>query len=107
MTEVVEGRSMGKGAGKSAEAKVAGDQSRQRNVATGERHTLNETYSVIASLLQTDIQPGYGPERAGDVKNSEASIEAARVAFGYAPAVGFEEGLQRTVEWYRAEFAKA
>ena len=76
------------------------------NVATGERHTLNETYGVIASLLQTDIQPEYGPERAGDVKNSEASIEAAREAFGYAPIVGFEDGLQRTVEWYQAEFAK-
>jgi UDP-glucose 4-epimerase len=90
-----------------SEAPAADVAGRVFNVATGERHTLNDTYGVIASLLKTDILPEYGPERAGDVKNSEASIAAARDAFGYTPIVGFEEGLQRTVDWYRAEFARA
>jgi UDP-glucose 4-epimerase len=76
------------------------------NAACGERHTLNETYEVIASLLESHIKPEYGPERTGDVKDSLASIEAAREAFGYAPVVGFEEGLRLTVEWYREECAK-
>ncbi len=73
------------------------------NVACGERHTLNETYRVIAGLLKSDIEPAYGPERTGDVKDSQASIEAAREAFGYEPVVGFEEGLRRTVAWYEEQ----
>ncbi len=75
------------------------------NVACGERHTLNETYRVIAGLLKTSIAPAYGPERTGDVKHSQASIQAAYQAFGYAPVVGFEEGLQRTVAWYQQQFS--
>ncbi len=75
------------------------------NVACGERHTLNETYGVIAGLLRSGVQPEYGPERAGDVKDSLASIQAAHDAFGYSPVVGFEEGLQRTVDWYQEQFA--
>ena len=73
------------------------------NVACGERHTLNETYAVIAGLLRYPEEPIYGPERAGDVRDSLADINAAGEAFGYCPVVGFEEGLRRTVEWYRAE----
>ncbi len=75
------------------------------NVACGERHTLNETYAVIAGLMGTAIAPQYGPARTGDVKNSQASIQAARQAFGYSPVVGFEEGLRRTVAWYQQQFA--
>ena len=73
------------------------------NVACGERHTLNETYRVIADLIGTDVQPLYGPVRAGDVKDSLASIAAAQEAFGYAPSVSFGEGLRRTVEWYQQQ----
>ena len=81
--------------------KVAG---RVFNVACGERHTLNETYRLLAELLGFMTQAEYGPDRAGDVKDSLADISAASQAFGYAPAVGFEEGLRRTVEWYQAEY---
>ncbi|WP_263410876.1 SDR family oxidoreductase [Terriglobus tenax] len=77
--------------------KVAG---RVFNVACGERHTLNETYEVIAHLLKYAERPQYGPERTGDVRNSQADISAAQQAFGYIPVVGFEEGLRRTVDWY-------
>jgi UDP-glucose 4-epimerase len=73
------------------------------NVACGERHTLNETYAVIARLLNFDKPALYGPVRAGDVTNSQASIEAAKAAFGYEPEVGFEEGLRLTVEWYKGQ----
>ncbi|AFL90481.1 nucleoside-diphosphate-sugar epimerase [Terriglobus roseus DSM 18391] len=90
-----------------SEAPAADVAGRVFNIATGERHTLNETYDVIASLLNTTIRPQYGPDRAGDVKNSEASIAAAQEAFGYNPTVNFEEGLQRTVDWYREEFEKS
>ena len=71
------------------------------NIACGERHTLNETFSVIARLLGSRLEAVHGPERPGDVRDSLASIAAAQKAFGYAPQVGFEEGLRRTVNWYR------
>ena len=70
------------------------------NVACGQRHTLNETYRVLAGLLGYDKSPEYGPERRGDVRDSLADISAAVEAFGYRPNVGFEEGLRRTVAWY-------
>ena len=77
--------------------KVAG---RVFNVACGQRHTLNETYRILANLLDYSGVPIYGPERAGDVRDSLADISAAAEAFGYKPLVGFEEGLRRTVAWY-------
>ena len=76
------------------------------NVACGGRHTLNETYGILAQLLEFRQPPEYGPPRLGDITDSEADISAAREAFGYEPLVGFEEGLKRTVEWYRENFAR-
>jgi nucleoside-diphosphate-sugar epimerase len=73
------------------------------NVACGERHTLNETFRVIANIMNSDLEPEYGPERTGDVRDSLASIEAARDAFGYQPKIGFEDGLRKTVEWYEQQ----
>jgi nucleoside-diphosphate-sugar epimerase len=84
--------------------KVAG---RVFNVACGERHTLNKTFRVLAELLDFKEQPIYGPERTGDIQNSLADISAAREAFGYEPEIGFEEGLRRTVAWYREQYASA
>jgi nucleoside-diphosphate-sugar epimerase len=85
-------------------ANVAG---RVFNVACGERHTLNETYRLLADLLQFPSPPQHGPDRAGDVKDSLASISAAHEAFGYTPGVSFEEGLRRTVDWYKAEYQRS
>ena len=84
--------------------KVAG---RVFNVACGERHTLNKTFRVLADLLEFKEAPIYGPERTGDIQNSLADISAAREAFGYEPKIGFEEGLRRTVAWYREQYASA
>ncbi|RZU41670.1 SDR family oxidoreductase [Edaphobacter modestus] len=75
------------------------------NIACGERHTLNETYALLATLLGFEHPPIHGPEREGDVRDSLADISAAFAALGYAPRIGFEEGLRRTVAWYREEFA--
>ena len=49
--------------------------------------------------------PLYTEPRAGDIRNSLADISAARVAFGYEPVVGFEEGIARTVDWCRQQLA--
>jgi UDP-glucose 4-epimerase len=77
------------------------------NIACGERHTLNETFRVLAGLLVFKGEPVYGPPRTGDVRDSLADISAAREAFGYEPLVGFEEGLRRTVAWYREQYAES
>ena len=76
------------------------------NIACGERHTLNETYEILASLLDFQHPSMHGPVRDGDIRDSLADISAAHEAFGYAPHVGFEEGLRRTVAWYRDKFAR-
>ncbi|HEX3435407.1 MAG TPA: SDR family oxidoreductase [Pseudacidobacterium sp.] len=84
--------------------KVAG---RVFNVACGERHTLNKTYKILAELTGFTKPPIYGPERTGDIQNSLANISAAREALGYEPFVTFEEGLRRTVEWYKQQAREA
>jgi UDP-glucose 4-epimerase len=76
------------------------------NVACGERHTLNETFQVLANLLEFKDPPIYAPPRTGDISDSLADISAAREAFGYDPKIGFEEGLRRTVTWYREQYAE-
>ncbi|MGP0017338.1 MAG: SDR family oxidoreductase [Candidatus Sulfotelmatobacter sp.] len=73
------------------------------NVATARRVTLNETFKLLQSLTSYSGQPKYGPERGGDIKHSLADISKAEAALGYKPKVNFEEGLRRTVEWYRGK----
>jgi UDP-glucose 4-epimerase len=76
------------------------------NIACGQRHTLNETFRSLATLLDFRHPPIYGPEREGDVRDSLADISAAAVALGYTPQTDFEEGLRLTVAWYRDEFGR-
>jgi nucleoside-diphosphate-sugar epimerase len=72
------------------------------NVATGRRITLNETFKLLQGLTSYSGPPKYGPERGGDIKHSLADISKAEAALGYKPIVHFEEGLRRTVDWYRS-----
>src|SRR5581483_2792384 len=71
------------------------------NVATGHRIDLNETFRVLKQLTGYQGQVKYEAERAGDVKHSLADISKAEKYLGYRPLVHFQEGLQKTVEWYR------
>jgi UDP-glucose 4-epimerase len=71
------------------------------NVATGSRVTLNHTYSVLQKLTGYDKAPNYGPPREGDIKHSLADISLAEKNLGYKTLVKFEDGLARTVEWYK------
>jgi UDP-glucose 4-epimerase len=72
------------------------------NVATGRRIDLNETFRVLKQLIEYTGEAKYGPERAGDVKHSLADMSRAEQHLGYKPRVDFEEGLRRTIEWYRS-----
>src|SRR5579864_2017572 len=73
------------------------------NVATGRRVTLNETFKALQPLTSYSGHLKYGAARGGDVKHSLADVSKAEAGLGYRPSVDFEEGLRRTVEWYRKE----
>jgi nucleoside-diphosphate-sugar epimerase len=72
------------------------------NVATGMRITLNETFSILRGLTAYKSEPLYDEPRTGDIRDSLADITLAGQLLGYRPVVDFEEGLRRTVEWYRS-----
>ncbi len=71
------------------------------NVACGGRYTLLELLARLKAILGSGIEPIHEAARAGDVRDSQASIEAAEQGFGYRVSVDFDEGVRRTVEWYR------
>jgi nucleoside-diphosphate-sugar epimerase len=71
------------------------------NVATAGRISLNELFETTRALVGASVEPVYGPPRAGDVRDSQADISKAKRLLGYEPIVSFEEGLRRTLEWYR------
>jgi nucleoside-diphosphate-sugar epimerase len=71
------------------------------NVATGGRISLNKLFTTIRDLVTAKVEPLYAPPRPGDVRDSQADISKARRILRYEPSVSFEEGLARTVAWYR------
>jgi len=77
------------------------------NVATATRFSLNETFRILAKIIGYTGQPKYSPPRGGDVKHSLADVASAKEAMGYEPTVSFEEGLVRTVEWYKQALVPA
>jgi len=73
------------------------------NVATGGRISLNELFTTLRTIIGANVEPEYLPERAGDVRDSQADIGKAQRLLGYSPVVSFEDGLRRTVDWYRTQ----
>ena len=71
------------------------------NVATAGRVSLNELFATVRDLVGASVEPIYAEARAGDVRDSQADIAKAERLLGYRPVVSFEEGLGRTVAWYR------
>lgn len=71
------------------------------NVATGGRISILDLATTMAAQLGVKVAPEFVAARTGDVRDSQADIEKARRLLGYEPIVGFEEGLRRTLEWYR------
>jgi UDP-glucose 4-epimerase len=78
--------------------KVAG---RVFNVAGGQSITLLQLVAELNRLTGQNLAPRFEPIRAGDVKSSLADISAARESLGYAPKVGWQEGLAKTLNFYR------
>lgn len=73
------------------------------NVACGGRYSLLDLLAKIKELIGSDIEAIHGAPRTGDVRDSQAAIEAAEQALRYKVSVDFEEGIRRTVDWYRSQ----
>ncbi len=72
------------------------------NGGNGGRITLNEAWKLLNKIEGVSIAPAYGPPREGDVRDSQADTTAVARDLGYKPQYTFEEGIRRTLEWYRA-----
>ncbi|NPA48456.1 MAG: SDR family oxidoreductase [Thermodesulfobacteria bacterium] len=72
------------------------------NVAGGKAISVNQLYRLIAGIIGTDLQPRYAPPRPGDVRHSLADVARAQRLLGLKELTPLEEGLRRTIAWYRA-----
>lgn len=70
------------------------------NAGAGSRISLNQLLDLVESITGRKVKRAYAPPRAGDVRDSQASLERASQVLGYRPAVNVEEGLRRTWEWF-------
>jgi UDP-glucose 4-epimerase len=73
------------------------------NVATGKRADLNQAFRLLKKITGYTGDVKYASERSGDVKHSLADLSRTEKHLGYKPTVDFEEGLRRTVDWYREQ----
>jgi len=71
------------------------------NGGNGGRITLNQAWAMVQRLEGVDLPACYGPERPGDVRHSQADTTAAIRDLGYSPRFSFEDGMRRTLDWYR------
>src|SRR6185312_6431972 len=72
------------------------------NVATGGRISLKTLFYAMRDVVGGTVEPTYSESRKGDVRDSQADIQKAKALLGYEPIVSFEEGISRTIEWYRS-----
>jgi len=71
------------------------------NAGNGNRYSLNQIWDMLQKIEGVEIPAKYGPPRAGDVRDSQADTTAAVRELGHAPRFSIEEGLRRTLQWYR------
>lgn len=71
------------------------------NIAYGGREYLIDIYYQLTNALGVSIEPNFGPDRAGDIKHSNADISRAKELLGYSPEWSFERGIKAAIEWYK------
>lgn len=71
------------------------------NIAYGGREYLIDIYYGLTKALGVDVEPNFGPDRAGDIKHSNADISKARELLGYDPDWDFQRGIAAAIDWYR------
>ncbi len=82
-------------------AATPGISGRVYNAGNGQRYTLNQVWRELQRIEGVNIEPAYGPARAGDVRDSQADTTAAVRDLGHAPRFSLEDGLRSTLSWYR------
>ena len=71
------------------------------NIAYGGREYLLDIYYGLTNALGINIEPNFGPDRAGDIKHSNADISKAKEMLGYDPDWSFDLGIKAEIEWYK------
>ena len=78
---------------------------RAYNCATGTSVTLNELVTKLRDIIGVDVEAVYEEGRPGEVRHSQADVSRAKADLGYEPAISVDEGLARTVEYFRERSA--
>jgi nucleoside-diphosphate-sugar epimerase len=81
---------------------AAGVSGKMYNAGNGGRYSLNHIWALLQKIEGVSLSPRYAPEREGDVRDSQADTTAARRDLGHDPQYTLEQGLRRTLAWYRA-----
>ncbi len=71
------------------------------NIGAGGREYLIDVYNGLCEALELDVEPIYGPNRKGDIRDSNADISKARENLGYDPSYDFKAGIKLAIEWYK------
>ena len=72
------------------------------NIGAGGREYLIDVYHDLCQALGVQVEPVFGPPRAGDIRDSNADISKARKNLGYDPSYDFKAGIMLAIEWYKA-----
>ena len=71
------------------------------NIGAGGREYLIDVYHALCDALNLDVEPIYGPPRAGDIRDSNADISKARKLLNYDPDYDFQKGIALAIDWYK------
>ena len=83
-------------------ASAPGVAGKMYNAGNGHRYSLNSVWDLLQKIEGVSVRPQYGPSRVGDVRDSQADTTAARRDLGHAPQYTLEQGLRRTLAWYKS-----
>ena len=71
------------------------------NIGAGGREFLIDVYWDLCEALGVKVEPIFGPNRPGDIRDSNADISKARKNLGYDPSYDFKTGIGLAIDWYR------
>jgi nucleoside-diphosphate-sugar epimerase len=84
-------------------AQAPGVAGRMYNAGNGQRYSLNYIWNLLQNIEGVTLPANYGPSREGDVRDSQADTTSASRDLGHDPQFTIEQGLRRTLAWYRAQ----
>jgi UDP-glucose 4-epimerase len=84
-------------------AQAEGVAGKMYNAGNGQRYSLNHVWQLLQEIEGVSIPPRFGPPRAGDVRDSQADPSAVSRDIGHHPQYSLDQGLRRTLAWYRTQ----